>query len=274
MGRNIFKKKHNRPPLEQFKVIITEEETPYRGNAISTGDDALDDQICDAIEKRLSAGELWAWCTVEVRIESGTLYQGNTYLGCCSYKDEADFRKNSGYFVEMCDAAWADYSKKIDTLKHHMEDSTLETEETLENQTAHDLETKLVSLAYLVSTVQSAWFEAWVDGACSIDEAVEAALEELRNTQAPLNVWDTVEVIAFRSLDDSPKVAIFLSGFCAVTTEGNNVAVLVASPPVEDDPILNSTFVEVHIDWFHTNAKAKEWIEDTILDAQFSYRFV
>lgn len=50
-----------------------------------------DDRLeLEALE-RLSRGDVWAWACVKVTAQWGS-FSASTYLGGCSYKDEAEFR--------------------------------------------------------------------------------------------------------------------------------------------------------------------------------------
>ena len=89
------------PTIDQvnFELIAHEEHVPVKGNAIASGDAKYDARVENKIIKQLDSGNIWAWCTVEVR---GT-YKGITesdYLGCCSYKSEKDFKKDL-YYLDM-----------------------------------------------------------------------------------------------------------------------------------------------------------------------------
>ncbi len=83
-------------------ISIGQEHIPVRGNAIASDDPALDRECEDEILARLDAGDLWAWCSVRVRVSCGDLYEDEC-LGCCSYRDEADFRDSD--FEDMERAA-------------------------------------------------------------------------------------------------------------------------------------------------------------------------
>ncbi len=92
----------------QFRVLADQEHTSVRGNALASGDDAEDRACEDEIIARLDDGDVWAWAqvTVEARLDvEGQTFIGRAYLGCCSYKDEADFTTPDGYYPQMCEEA-------------------------------------------------------------------------------------------------------------------------------------------------------------------------
>lgn len=96
-----------------FSIHITPEDMEVRGNAQASGDDTLDKEAEDAILSDLEAGNLWAWCHVEVRAEYGP-FKGSDYLGGCSYKSEADFKADGGYYQVMKRAALAALNAEIE----------------------------------------------------------------------------------------------------------------------------------------------------------------
>jgi hypothetical protein len=53
-----------------FTIHAEVDETPVRGNALASGDDAADREYEDEILARLRDDDVWAWACVEVR-ESG-----------------------------------------------------------------------------------------------------------------------------------------------------------------------------------------------------------
>lgn len=86
-----------------YRIECLEEDTPVRGNALDSGDKAYDKQVEDEILARLHSDDLWAWCCVRVVATvtvDGQTFEGDDYLGCSSYTDEADF-KAGGYFEDM-----------------------------------------------------------------------------------------------------------------------------------------------------------------------------
>ena len=99
-----------------FTLECLEEHTPVRGNAMASGDNEADRACENEILERLDRGDIWAWCTVKVTARYGSLV-GVDYLGCCSYRDERDFREPSGgYFDDMRREALRDLQSQIDTL--------------------------------------------------------------------------------------------------------------------------------------------------------------
>lgn len=99
----------------EFEVIAHEEEMQVRGNALASGDDAVDKRCEDRILARLESGDIWAWCTVEVK----ATWQGieaSDYLGGCSYDDETDFCHPKGYYPQMMQSALEELEAKVSAL--------------------------------------------------------------------------------------------------------------------------------------------------------------
>jgi hypothetical protein len=82
-----------------IEILTEQDHASVRGNALASGDDDEDRAAEDEILERLEHGDIWAWAAVQVR----ATWQGITasdYLGCCSYRDEEDFRED-GYYFDM-----------------------------------------------------------------------------------------------------------------------------------------------------------------------------
>ncbi len=94
------------------KVYCLEEECSIRGNALDSGDDAVDRECEDSIREDLNSGNEWAWCTVKVVVCWKDFY-GSDFLGCCSYDSEEDF-KHGGYYDDMVDNALDDLNGIIE----------------------------------------------------------------------------------------------------------------------------------------------------------------
>lgn len=99
----------------QFTIEALEEDNPIRGNAVVTGDDAVDKKVEDDIIKRLESN-IWAWCCVCVTAKWKGL-EGTDYLGSCSYKDENDFKQPGGYYEEMKEKAYDNLIEQLNALK-------------------------------------------------------------------------------------------------------------------------------------------------------------
>lgn len=100
----------------QFKIIAHEEGIPIKGNAVATGNDEEDKEIEDEIYRKLESS-IWAWCCIEVKATWKGI-KGNDYLGCCSYEDEDDFIKNSGYFEDMKERAYSELIQQLEDLEN------------------------------------------------------------------------------------------------------------------------------------------------------------
>ena len=71
-----------------------------KGNALASGDDALDKEAEDEIISRLESGDVWAWFTAKVTVRDSSGREASDYLGCCCYEDARDF-KLGGYYLDM-----------------------------------------------------------------------------------------------------------------------------------------------------------------------------
>jgi hypothetical protein len=95
-----------------FKITVEQDDIPVRGNAMASGDAAVDKEVEDEILQRLDNGDVWAWAhvTVVAEIEGFT---GEAHLGACSYKDEEDFKSSDGYYADLCKEASEDLANNI-----------------------------------------------------------------------------------------------------------------------------------------------------------------
>jgi len=86
-------------PGWEYEIIIHPEESSIEGNALASGDPDEDERCYQTIRDQLASGNEWAWCNVELRCSYAGL-STSTYLGCCSYESEADF-KAGGYYADL-----------------------------------------------------------------------------------------------------------------------------------------------------------------------------
>jgi hypothetical protein len=85
---------------------VIEDNTPVRGNAAASGDDAADKAVEDEILARLDRGDVWAWAIVHVKA-SFNGFEGHAILGGCGYADKDDFMA-SDYYGDKQEEALAD----------------------------------------------------------------------------------------------------------------------------------------------------------------------
>jgi hypothetical protein len=83
-----------------YRLYIEAEDIPVRGNAMASGDDALDKKVEDEILERLDSGDIWAWAHVTVEASAGE-FTGEDTLGGCCYRDAAEFMQPGGYYEDM-----------------------------------------------------------------------------------------------------------------------------------------------------------------------------
>jgi hypothetical protein len=95
-----------------IRVRAEPEHIPVEGNALVSGDDALDREAEQEILQRLDQGDTWAWAAVTVTATWGP-FAASDHLGCCSYADEADFTQPGGYYDDMVDAALDELNQTI-----------------------------------------------------------------------------------------------------------------------------------------------------------------
>lgn len=69
-----------------------------------------DEGMVSHIEREMEHNK-WAWCQIMVTASWGG-FEGTQYLGACSYKDKADFKKD-GYFLQMKNEATSTLKRSI-----------------------------------------------------------------------------------------------------------------------------------------------------------------
>lgn len=98
-----------------WKLDCLGEDAPVRGNAMASGDDKVDKRVENRILRQLENGNQWAWCYVILR---GTFkgLEATDSLGRCSYRNEKDFVKNSGYYDDMVNVVLGELQEAYDKL--------------------------------------------------------------------------------------------------------------------------------------------------------------
>jgi hypothetical protein len=88
----------NGKPQVQYEWTYMQDDTPVRGNALASGDDAADKECEDKIIEGLKRGDDWHWALVEVRAiisSGGQRFMGRATLGACSYGSLAELRADT-----------------------------------------------------------------------------------------------------------------------------------------------------------------------------------
>ena len=84
---------------------IEPDDLPVEGNA--------GDSECEAaVLEKVSAGDMWAWCSVTVTASWRNI-EGSDNLGCCSYESEADFMRCE-YYADMVERAMAELNSECE----------------------------------------------------------------------------------------------------------------------------------------------------------------
>lgn len=96
----------------EITLTVEQDDTDVRGNALASGDDVEDRACEDEIIDRLNRGDVWAWAVVIVEVKWRG-FTGRSVLGCCSYRDEAEFRAPGGYYASMVSEALASLNAQI-----------------------------------------------------------------------------------------------------------------------------------------------------------------
>ncbi len=73
----------------EFSFSIETEDAAIEGNAMASGDDAIDEETNDWVRREIARGNLAAWCYVVVKVEWNG-YRAFDSLGCCSYRSEKE----------------------------------------------------------------------------------------------------------------------------------------------------------------------------------------
>lgn len=99
-------------PEIEIELTAEEEHIPIDGNALASGDDAEDAAENERIRDELERGNEWAWCAAHVRVTYKGETSADAYLGACSYKNAAEFRRD-GAFDEMVHECLAEINAKL-----------------------------------------------------------------------------------------------------------------------------------------------------------------
>lgn len=97
---------------EDITIELTPEDEDVRPEDCWETDDGKPDTEAAARVMAEREHNPWAWCYVKLVAKWQGL-RAATGLGACSYKDEADFRANSGHMDDMVDEALDDLNRQL-----------------------------------------------------------------------------------------------------------------------------------------------------------------
>lgn len=102
----------------EFSLEIEDEDLEMD---FESGEPEKDEALKKELNDRLRRGDQWAWCSVKVTARWKD-WKGVDYLGGCSYEDEADFKKDDGYYGDMKARALEDLNKSIASVAESIEE--------------------------------------------------------------------------------------------------------------------------------------------------------
>lgn len=108
---------------EEAQVIVSAspERLPVEGNA-GTGEDLSYNSDWEQIVlDRMVHGTTWAWARVTVTVEWNGLY-GEASVGCCSYRDEEDFRSDRKRFDGLVERALVVLNRRMREMYHKLKE--------------------------------------------------------------------------------------------------------------------------------------------------------
>lgn len=109
--------KVNREKLRKLVTVTLEcepEDRTYRGEF--ENEHGQPDRETEAwIEAQLKAGNEWAWCSAHVIVRYQH-YEGDDWLGGCSYESKEAFMQPNGYYGDMINSAIDSIAEEIEKL--------------------------------------------------------------------------------------------------------------------------------------------------------------
>jgi len=101
----------NKNIFDKLKSLNCEIQVEALEESCFSLDDAfpeISEEDLKEISQRLQRGDVWAFCTVVVYVNSPNGFFGRQSLGCCSYENGKDFIENSGSYKDMVEEAFED----------------------------------------------------------------------------------------------------------------------------------------------------------------------
>jgi hypothetical protein len=97
-----------------FEVLCFPEDMALEGNCIASDNEEYDKKVENDLREQLENGNEWAWCRVEV-IGTYKSLTATEHLGGCSYKSEAQFKRD-GYYKDMKNQVLQELNEKLNEL--------------------------------------------------------------------------------------------------------------------------------------------------------------
>lgn len=99
----------------EWEIRVHAEDQPVVGNVCSSGNPKIDAQVEERIQKRLDAGDQWAWCQVEL-VGTFAGMEVTDWLSEVSCLDEQDFRAG-GYYDDMRESVLESMQRWLNNLE-------------------------------------------------------------------------------------------------------------------------------------------------------------
>lgn len=112
--RRIARTNPPQPPMSEVDFDVEAEEEYDRPEGHFT-----EPEDVEWVRDQIEAGNEWGWCSAHV-IATWTdpltyrTYQGDQYLGGCSYRSKQDFMEPGGYYDDMKEEAYQDLLRNIE----------------------------------------------------------------------------------------------------------------------------------------------------------------
>lgn len=99
----------------KFELIPEYDYMPMKGNLIDSGDSEFDNKTILEVTADVNNGNIWGWCTVEMKASYKGLLTASDYLGGCSYASEKEFIEG-GYYEQMQDNCLDEIQRQLNEL--------------------------------------------------------------------------------------------------------------------------------------------------------------
>lgn len=101
-----------KPEEVRFFIAVREDDLPLRGNVLASGDEEADLEAERNVGEALERGEVWSWALIRVSAWWAG-FDGDDYLGACSYASEQAFLDDDSYLPDMLAEALDEMLRKI-----------------------------------------------------------------------------------------------------------------------------------------------------------------